>query len=96
MLYYDYYGDEPIGYCACCGGEIYAGDEVYDMGEIYQGGARIIHEDCLGDSLEENKDDLIYFFFSDPALLSEVMGDVLIKQSAREIFGDREDRYYDD
>ena len=43
----------PVGYCECCGGEIYGGDEVYDMNEVYSNGRHIIHEECLLDSLEE-------------------------------------------
>ena len=50
--------DKVFGYCDHCGGEIYEGEEVYEID------GNIIHEDCLLDYVRENlavkKEALIY------------------------------------
>lgn len=43
--------DVVVGYCACCGDEIYEGDDVYEID------GDLIHDDCLREYAEK--------FFSD-------------------------------
>lgn len=41
----DLQDEKPVGYCACCGGEIYPGDAVF------AGAKGMVHEECLLDFL---------------------------------------------
>lgn len=40
--------DVIVGYCDYCGGEIYEGEEVYEID------GDVVHEDCLLDYVKEN------------------------------------------
>lgn len=39
--------DVVIGYCACCGGEIYEGEDIYEID------GDLIHDDCLSEYAEK-------------------------------------------
>lgn len=92
MFCIDVQNEIPVSYCECCHGEIYSGDVVYDLAQIYMGGRHIVHEDCIIDSLEDNKELVTQFLFSDLCLLTDIFDSVLTKIYAHDIFDDwRED-----
>ncbi|OQB14692.1 MAG: hypothetical protein BWY15_00842 [Firmicutes bacterium ADurb.Bin193] len=94
MFTYNIQNESPISYCGCCHGEIYSGDTVYDLSEIYTSARYIVHEDCMIDSLTENKELVMQYLFSDLCLLQDVFNELLTKYNALDVFDDWEGDNY--
>ena len=77
--------------CAHCGGEIYDDDIICDLNEIYGNGCYIVHEECIADSLCENKHSVTQYLFDDLCVLIDMFDKFIIKYIAQEYFEFLED-----
>lgn len=91
MINVDLQNEVPVSYCECCRSEIYSGDIVYDLAQVYMGGRHVVHEDCMLDSLEENEELLTRFLLSDLCLLKDIFDSILTKFYAFDIYDDWRD-----
>ncbi len=88
MFYIDIQNELPVSYCECCHGEIFSADFIYDLAEIYMSGRCLVHEDCLIESIEQNKALVMEYLFSDWCLLKDIFDSILMKRYAFEIVDD--------
>lgn len=86
MFYKDKQCEIPVSHCECCQNEIFGGDMVYDLAEVYMGGRHVVHEDCMTESIEQNKILAMEFLLSDTCLLKDIFDSILTKRFALEIF----------
>lgn len=96
MYSFDKQNEIPISYCECCHGEIYSGDTVYNLCQVYVSGRCIVHEDCLLDSLEQNKELVTQFLFGDLCMLQDIFNEILDKVTAWDIFDEWGDDEYEE
>jgi hypothetical protein len=81
--------------CEYCKGEIYDNDIICNLNEVYGEGDYIVHEECIADSLLENKEKTHDFIFDDLCKLSEIFDTLLSKYVAWEYLDSAEEPYDD-
>jgi len=94
MLYADFQNQQPtmpVAICDHCKEEIYAGDYIYNLDEIYMNGTFIVHEDCLLKSLEESRELVTEYFFDDLCRLQDIFAELLFKMVAFDMFDNWEE-----
>jgi len=77
---------KPIAFCEYCKGEIYAGDYIYNLDEVYMNGRFIVHEDCMLKELEANREFVSNYFFDDLCRLQDIFAQILVKIVATDMF----------
>lgn len=86
MQHCDFQNQKPIAFCEHCNGEIYAGDYIYNLDEVYMNGRFIVHEDCMLKDLEANKELVSNYFFDDLCRLQDIFTELLSRIVTSDIF----------
>lgn len=86
MEHCDFQNQQPISFCEHCNGEIYTGDYIFNLDEVYMNGRFIVHEDCMLKDLEKNKELVNNYFFDDLCRLQDIFTELLSKIVASEMF----------
>ena len=72
--------------CGHCGCVIYDGDIICNLNEVYGEGDFIVHEECLTDSLSDNKPKALEYIFEDLSVIFDLFDGLLSKYTAWEYF----------
>lgn len=82
--------EEATGVMICrhCGEDIYPDDIIYNLEDIYNEGAHIVHENCLGNSLKKNPEATVEYITSDLCLLQD-LSDIMLRREAAIEYIDR-------
>jgi len=86
VQYCDIQNQKPIAFCEHCMGEIYAGDYMYNLDEVYMNGSFVVHEDCMLRNLERNRELVSNYFFDDLCRLQNIFAELLPKIVASDMF----------
>ena len=70
--------------CRECGNEIFPDDMIYNMEEIFKEGTYIIHENCLCNSVMQNKEAVADFLTADLCVLQDVFDSFMCRKQAIE------------